>query len=440
MALSVVFFALIAGTTLAAAAAAFIATKLVLARSGLSKLSERTVRQMVNGPVMAGILGYGLLALSQYVDSAAPGTLPEVLGPASLQLIVEVAVLAVSVRSVSTVVRDVAMSFEQMREAQRVLVYAVYSMGLVALAYVLLSSPISPTVASNVWALVNFMAGLAVTYLTVSTVNVIVKRYATALSRRDERLATAMSFVRRFGLAVIGLIGVAVTTFTSFPSAGAAIASLFIAAGFGSIVVGLAAQSSLSNMFAGMVLAFSQPFKIGDAVLFKNEWCWVEDMRLNFTVLKTWDSRRLVVPNQLFLNDSLINYDLNGSAKLCIVFVQVPYETDIDKAIEIMKEEARKHPDFLPAGNLPVVHVMEYNESGISLRLLSNAKDQPTNFQMSKDLLYSVRKEFQKKGIEISYPRRELVLKREGWEDFGQAARVPQSAEDRRVRERKGSP
>ena len=50
---------------------------------------------------------------------------------------------------------------------------------------------------------------------------------------------------------------------------------------------------------------------------------------------------------------------------------------------------------------------------GITLRLLSNAKDQPTNFQMSKDLLYAIRKEFQKNGIRIAYPRREILLREE---------------------------
>ena len=160
------------------------------------------------------------------------------------------------------------------------------------------------------------------------------------------------------------------------------------------------------------------------------EWCWVEDVRLTFTVLKTWDKRRLVVPNQSFLNQPLVNYDLNDSSKLCVVFVTITYESDVDRAIEIMKEAARKHPDFLPEGNLPVVHLMDMGDAngtspnadvapGITLRLLSNAKDQPTNFQMSKDQLYAIRREIQKSGIRIAYQRREVLLR----EDRGPATR-----------------
>ena len=219
-----------------------------------------------------------------------------------------------------------------------------------------------------------------------------------------------ITFVRRVVLAIVILVGVAAATFTSFPQAGGAIASIFIAAGFGSIVIGLAAQSTLSNIFAGMIISTAQPFKLDDAVLFQNEWCWVEDIRLTFTVLKTWDNRRLVVPNQMFLTNSLINYTLNDSSKLVIVYVQVPYDVDLDEAIELMKDEVRRHPSFVEVPGLPIVHVMEFNESGILLRLLGNAKDQPTNFQMSKDLLYSIRKAFLAHGIRISYPRREIVM------------------------------
>jgi hypothetical protein len=76
------------------------------------------------------------------------------------------------------------------------------------------------------------------------------------------------------------------------------------------------------------------------------------------------------------------------------------------------------------AGNLPVVHLMDIGNAntsapdantvpGVHLRLLSRAKDRPTNFQMSKDLLYTKRKEFMKAGIKFAYPKRSIVLDKE---------------------------
>jgi small conductance mechanosensitive channel len=116
------------------------------------------------------------------------------------------------------------------------------------------------------------------------------------------------------------------------------------------------------------------------------------------------------VPNQLFLNSTLINYDAVDSSKLCIVYVTITYESNLDKAITILKDVAKRHPDFAPQGNLPVVHVMDFTDSGVNLRLLSRARDQPTNFQMSKDILYEAKKAFDANEIELAYPRRQIVI------------------------------
>ena len=70
-----------------------------------------------------------------------------------------------------------------------------------------------------------------------------------------------------------------------------------------------------------------------------------------------------------------------------------------------MVDEAKKHPDCLPIGDLPNVVVMDYTERGIKLRLLSRAKDQPTAFMMIRDLLYTVKKRFDAEGIALAPPR-----------------------------------
>ena len=75
-----------------------------------------------------------------------------------------------------------------------------------------------------------------------------------------------------------------------------------------------------------------------------------------------------------------------------------------------MVDVAKKHPDCLPIGDLPNAVLMEFADSGILLRLLSRAKDQPTAFMMARDLLLQIKKEFDANGIEIPYPRRYLVM------------------------------
>ena len=109
-------------------------------------------------------------------------------------------------------------------------------------------------------------------------------------------------------------------------------------------------------------------------------------------------------------SEMITNYTAEDPTMLVPVFVDVSYESDIKKAMEIMVDVAKKHPDYLPIGDLPNAVVMELGESGVKLRLLSRAKDQPTAFKMARDLLFQIKTEFDKNGIEIPYPRRYLIM------------------------------
>lgn len=174
-------------------------------------------------------------------------------------------------------------------------------------------------------------------------------------------------------------------------------------------MIGLAAQSTLSNLMSGALIAITQPFRIGDTVMFRNELCSVEDIKLTYTTFCTWDNRRLMIPNSIFQSEVVTNYTSIDPTKLVPVSVQISYESDLEKAGQIMIDIAKKHPDFLPRTGLPKVHLMEFASSGITLRLLTRARNQDSAFDMSKEILREIKKEFDSGGIEIPYPRVHLV-------------------------------
>jgi len=267
-----------------------------------------------------------------------------------------------------------------------------------------------------------FIVGLALTFVASYALNLVLSKFFGVLVKAQPGLETIYRFVRRLLVSVVAVIGAMAATFTAFPEAGGFIASIFVAAGFASIVIGLAAQSSLSNVISGILLSISQPIRIGDAVMFRNEFCFVEDIRLMHTVLRTWDNRRLMVPNSVLQSEVVVNYSIGDPTMLVPIFVQVSYESDFEKAMEIMVDVARRHPDFLPAEGLPSAVVMEFGESGVVLRLLTRAKDQPTAFRMARDLLREIKKEFDKHGIEIPYPRRYIVVSKKMEEKISKIA------------------
>lgn len=254
--------------------------------------------------------------------------------------------------------------------------------------------------------LLPFVIGLTITFIVAFILNrILVKWLEKQVAAKSKKLFTSYTFFRRLIVLVIILLGTTVTVFTVFPGLETLVSSLIITAGFTSVVIGLAAQQSLSNLIAGFLASISRPVDIGDAVVFNEDFCFVEDITLMQTILRTWDNRRLIVPNSTLFSEVITNYSKRDPTMLAPMFVTITFESNLDKAIQILVDEAKKHPDCLPIGDLPNVVVMDYTERGIKLRLLSRAKDQPTAFMMIRDLLYAVKKRFDAEGIALAPPR-----------------------------------
>jgi small conductance mechanosensitive channel len=263
------------------------------------------------------------------------------------------------------------------------------------------------------WAIATLLIGLVATFIIAYVLNqILIKSFGNIVSNQP-KLTTTLTILRRIIVYAFIIVGVMASIFTAFPESMGAIASIFVAAGFASIVIGLAAQSSLSNIISGIITSASQPFCIGDALTFRQEYCYVEDLRLMHTILRTWDNRRLVVPNSIFQNEVIVNYSMKDPSVLAPICVQVSYESNLQEALQILRDVARRHPSCLPDGDLPKAVVMEFQDSGIQLRLLTKAKDQSSAFSMVRDLLVDIKKEFDEHGIEIPYPKRELVIGKE---------------------------
>lgn len=121
------------------------------------------------------------------------------------------------------------------------------------------------------------------------------------------RVRTQMQVIDRVLIALVWLCALAGALLT-FPAFRAVGTSLIASAGLLSIVAGLAAQSSLSNIFAGMQIAFSDALRVGDLVVFNEQMGSVEEITLTYVVVRTWDDRRWIVPSSTFTNAAFENW------------------------------------------------------------------------------------------------------------------------------------
>lgn len=138
--------------------------------------------------------------------------------------------------------------------------------------------------------------------------------------------------------------------------------SLLASAGIAGLVLGLAAQKSISTLLAGIQLSITQPIRIGDTVIVETEFGTVEEITLTYVVLRTWDERRLVIPIPTFLDKSFQNWSKGSPQMLGAVTLQVDFSTDIQalraEVTRILESEGRELWDGR-VGNVVVLDVLD---------------------------------------------------------------------------------
>jgi small-conductance mechanosensitive channel len=160
-------------------------------------------------------------------------------------------------------------------------------------------------------------------------------------NRVARRVRTQVLILRRLGHVLIAIVA-AGGIFLTFPAVQALGASLLASAGLVSVIAGIAAQSTLANVFAGMQLAFSDAIRVDDVVIAEGEWGRIEEITLTYVVLSIWDQRRLVLPSTYFTTTPFQNWTRSGSELLGAV------EFDLDW--HVSPSELRDELDRVVAG------------------------------------------------------------------------------------------
>lgn len=197
--------------------------------------------------------------------------------------------------------------------------------------------------------------------------------------------------------------------------------SLIAGAGIAAIVIGFAAQKTLANIVSGLSISLFTPFRLGDRIKAGEDFGDVEEINLRHTVIKTWDNRRVIIPNSIMSEREIINYSIKEEKMLWTVNMGISYDSDIDKAKSIMTKLAKKHPDVIipevkdEDGNLekkePRVRVTDCGDFAVNLRLYFWVEKPNKAWGTGFDLIEQIKKEFDKQGIEIPFPYRTIVYK-----------------------------
>ncbi len=169
-----------------------------------------------------------------------------------------------------------------------------------------------------------------------------------------------------------------------------------------SVVLGLAAQNTLGNLVAGISLLLYRPFNLGDRLQVMApsglETGVVESLNLGYTVLRTPDSRRLVIPNSLMASQTSVNLSLTDERKLCQVPFRISHDADLDKARNLLIELAKANPKVLEVSGCPVTGL---GGRSLTLTLQVWCADVEVAGGLKNDLLEAAKRRFEKEGVKL---------------------------------------
>jgi small-conductance mechanosensitive channel len=151
--------------------------------------------------------------------------------------------------------------------------------------------------------------------------------------------------------------------------------SLLASAGLAGLVIGFAAQKTISTLLAGIQLSITQPIRIGDAVIVENEFGFVEEVRLTYVVVKIWDLRRLVVPITYFLEQPFQNWSKVSPELLGTAEIRADYTADVDVLRAELKRILENEAKALWDGKVQGIQVTDATDRAMTLRVLVSAVD-----------------------------------------------------------------
>lgn len=259
---------------------------------------------------------------------------------------------------------------------------------------------------------------LAFAFLVSRLLRFLIGRFIRGAALKLKVDPTRYNFFKNAVDFIVYLIA-AIIIFRSIPAFRAVGTTLLTGAGVLAAIVGFASQSAFSNIISGFFLVIFKPFSVGDRVkigqLYTGD---VEDITLRHTVIKDFENRRIVIPNSVISNETIINSTLIDE-KIC-VFIEVPvaFTANLNRAMDIIQQVGLNHPhcidnrspEELTKGEQPVmVRVMAFADFGIQLRGYVWTANPTNAFELRCEVLKTIQERFQQENIEFGYPGRFLM-------------------------------
>jgi len=175
--------------------------------------------------------------------------------------------------------------------------------------------------------------------------------------------------------------------------------------------IGLGLQKLASNYIAGFTILLDRSIRIGDLVTVDNRTGIVSKATSRYLVVRSGDGLEAIVPNETVVTTTVLNHSYTSSQVRVAVQVQVSYDSDVEKALALLVDIARRQPRVLGDAQAPKSFLVNFADSGITLELGVWINDPHLGqLDLKSSLNRAILKEFAAHGIQIPFPQREVRI------------------------------
>ncbi|MDO4998193.1 MAG: mechanosensitive ion channel [Neisseria sp.] len=255
----------------------------------------------------------------------------------------------------------------------------------------------------NLWTISTGLLWIALILVLAMWLAKFIKRKLMGNQHIDMNLRIMLSNIVQIVLIVLSVL-------IALPLVGIDLTVLSVFGGALGVGIGFGLQKIASNYISGFMILGDRSIRPGDRLTVNNFTGYVTKITSRFVVLRSASGTEALIPNETFITNTVINESYTGNSLLQGLDIQISYQSDVEKAMAIMVEAAKKH-SRIESTPEPKAFLISFGDNGINLRLSFWLKDPENGFLgLFSTILLEIWQRFSADGIELPYPQREIRI------------------------------